>query len=151
MARKKKSVEAVGAVEQAEPLGTIWRVDDGLWAEFAAVQAELDPPSKGHRPRIDQRKALDGVIYHLRTGCQWEALPAEFGDDSSVHRTMQRWVTKGVLRRVWGLLVEACDALGAVEWAWQSFDCAMGKARHGGIKSDRTRPTGRRTAPSAGC
>jgi putative transposase len=142
MARRKKA---------AEPLGTIWRVDDDLWEVFADVQAELDPPSTRHRPRIDQRKALDGVIYQLRTGCQWQALPAEFGDDSSVHRTMQRWVERGVLQRVWGILVEACDDLAGVAWAWQSFDCAMGKARHGGIKSDRTQPTGGRTARSAAC
>ena len=145
MARRKS-----GKDEKHE-LETIWRASDELWEQVSAVLEELDPPANYGPDRIDQRKALDGVIYHLRTGCQWEALPAEFGDDSSVHRTMQRWVTKGVLRRVWGLLVEACDALGAVEWAWQSFDCAMGKARHGGIKSDRTQPTGRRTAPSAAC
>ena len=82
MARKKKA---------AEPLGTIWRADDELWARVEPVLAELDPPHRGHRPRIDQRRALDGVIYHLRTGCQWSALPREFGGDSSVHRTMRRW------------------------------------------------------------
>ncbi len=142
MARKKKSVEA---------LGTIWRADDGLWARVEGVLAELDPPHRGHRPRIDQRKALDGVIYHLRTGCQWSALPAEFGDDRSVHRTMQRWAARGVFARVWATLLDACDDLDAVGWAWQSFDCAMTKARHGGIKSDRTRPTARRTARSAAC
>ena len=142
MARKKKAVE---------PLPTIWRADDELWARVEPVLAELDPPHRGHRQRIDPRKALDGIIYHLRTGCQWSALPAAFGDDSSVHRTMQRWVARGVFDRVWGMLVAACDELGGVEWAWQSFDCVMNKARHGGIRSDRTRPTGRRTAPSGAC
>jgi len=142
MARRKKA---------AEPLPTIWRADDALWRLIEPVLAELDPSHRGHRRRIDQRKALDGIIYHLRTGCQWSALPAEFGDDSSVHRTMQRWAGRGVFDRVWATLVEACDDLGAVEWAWQSFDCVMNKARHGGTVSDRTRRTGRRTAPSAGC
>jgi putative transposase len=142
MARKAKA---------AEPLGTIWRADDELWSRVEPVLAELDPPHRGHRPRIDQRKALNGIIYHLRTGCQWSALPAEFGDDSSVHRTMQRWVARGVFDRVWGVLVEACDELAGVEWAWQSFDCVMNKARHGGARSERTRPTGPRTAPSAAC
>lgn len=142
MARKRKA---------AEPLGTIWRADDGLWEKVQGVLAELDAPHKGHRPRIDQRKALDGVIYHLRTGCQWSALPEEFGDDSSVHRTMQRWAERGVFDRLWATLVEACDELRGVEWPWQSFDCVMNKARHGGTKSDRTRPTGRRPARSAAC
>lgn len=142
MARKKRA---------AEPLGTIWRADDELWAVVEPVLGELDPPHRGHRQRIDQREALNGIIYHLRTGCQWAALPAEFGDDSSVHRTMQRWAARGVFDRLWATLVEACNELGGVEWPWQSFDCVMNKARHGGIKSDRTQPTGRNAARSAAC
>src|SRR5687768_1426809 len=143
MARKRKAA--------AEPLGTIWRADDELWAVVAGVLAELDPPHRGHRPRIDPRRALDGIIHHLRTGCQWAALPAEFGDDSSVHRTMQRWAARGVFDRVWATLLDACDDLGAVAWAWQSFDCVMTTARHGGIKSDRTQPTGPSVARSGAC
>lgn len=142
MARKKKAVE---------PLPTIWRVNDTLWAEVEKALAELDPPARFGPDRIDQRKALDGVIYRMRSGVQWNHLPREFGDDASVHRTFQRWVKRGVLARVWALLVKGCEELGGVDWQWQSFDCAMGKARHGGIKLDRTQLIGRRMAPSAAC
>ena len=113
--------------------------------------AEFDPPARFGPDRIDQRQALNGVIYRMRTGCQWEALPREFGDDSSVHRTFQRWVERGVVGRLWAVLVEGCAELRGVDWQWQSFDCAMGKARHGGTGSDRTRPTGRRTGASGAC
>jgi transposase len=142
MARRKK---------QAEPLPTIWRVDDGLWADVEQVLAEFDPPARFGPARIDQRKALDGVIYRMRAGVQWNQLPKEFGDDASVHRTFQRWVKRGVIGQLWALLVRACEELGGVDWQWQSFDCALGKARHGGIKLDRTQPTGRRTARNAAC
>jgi len=142
MARRKR---------QAEPLATIWRVDDALWVQAEAVLTEFDPAARFGPERIDQRKALDGVIYRMRSGVQWNHLPRQFGDDASVHRTFQRWVGRGVIGRLWALLVGACDELRGVDWRWQSFDCAMGKARHGGIKSDRTRPTGRRTARSAAC
>ena len=142
MARKKKAVE---------PLPTIWRVDDALWEQAEQVLAEFDPPAQFGPERIDQRKALDGVIYRMRSGVQWNYLPREFGDDASVHRTFQRWVQRGVIGRLWALLVQGCAELAGVDWQWQSFDCATGKARHGGIKSDRTQPTGRRTAPSAAC
>ena len=126
-------------------------VDDALWTKAEAVLAEYDPPAKFGPDRIDQRKALNGVIYRMRSGVQWNQLPAEFGDDSSVHRTFQRWVERGVLGRLWALLVEGCQELAGVDWKWQSFDCVMGKARHGGIKSERTQPTVRRTAASAAC
>jgi len=143
MARRKK--------QAAEPLPTIWNADDRLWKEVEAVLTELDPPARFGPDRIDQRKAFDGVIYRMRSGVQWNHLPKEYGDDSSVHRTFQRWVKRGVLDRLWGLLVKACEELGGVDWQWQSADCALGKARHGGIKSERTQPTGRRTARSAAC
>lgn len=116
-------------------LKTIWRVPDQLWQRIALVLHELDPPARTGRPRIDPRHALDGIIYQLRTGCQWEALPKEFGDDSSVHRTMERWIDKGVFPLAWSMLVHACAELGGVNFDWQAADCAMNKARQGGIKS----------------
>jgi len=142
MARPKK---------QTEPLPTIWNVDDVLWGSVAKLLREYDPPAQFGPDRIDQRKALDGVIYRMRSGVQWNHLPREFGDDASVHRTFQRWVKRGVIQRLWAVLVEHCEELGGVDWHWQSFDCALGKARHGGIKSDRTQLIGRRMAPSVAC
>jgi putative transposase len=142
MAWKKKAVQV---------LPTIWRVDDVLWAEMEKVLEEHDPPARFGPARIDQRNALDGVIYRMRSGAQWNRLPKEYGDDSSVHRTFQRWVKRGVIGRIWAVLVKGCEELAGVDWEWQSFDCALGKARHGGITSERTQPTGRRTAPSVAC
>lgn len=132
-----------------EAPGTIWRCPDALWERVALVLDELDPPAPTGRKRIDQRKALDGMIYQLRTGCQWNALPREFGDDSSVHRTMQRWIAKGVFELVWSLLVAECEELGGVDFDWQAADCAMGKARQGGILSAKTPRIEARAAASA--
>jgi putative transposase len=143
MARPKK--------KQAEPLATIWEVDDVLWAQVQQVLEEHDPPARFGPDRIDQRQALNGIIYRMRSGVQWNHLPTQFGDDASVHRTFQRWVKRGVIARLWALLVKQCQELGGVDWQWQSFDGAMGKARHGGIKLDRTQLTGRRMARSVAC
>ncbi len=125
-------------------LDTIWEVPDGLWAEIKHVLDELDPPKTTGRPRIDGRRALNGIIYRLRTSCQWNHLPEKFGSDSSVHRTFQRWLEHGVFERVWALLVEKCDEIGGVQWEWQSADGSMGKARSGGVMSAPTRRTGAR-------
>lgn len=126
MAKRKKAVE---------PLPTIWEVNDELWGIIQDILQELDPPGRTGRPRSDQRQSLNGVIYVMRSGCQWNQLPRQFGDDSSVHRTMQRWIAKGVLQRIWAVLVENCQELGGVDWEWQSADGAMGKARFGGTRS----------------
>ena len=122
---------------EAKPLPTIWKVNDQLWSIIQKILDELDPPAPTGRPRTGQRQALDGIIYVMRTGCQWNQLPEQFGDDSSVHRTMQRWIARGVFERIWAVLIENCQELGGVDWEWQSADGAMGKARFGGITSAR--------------
>ncbi len=75
---------------------------------------------------------LNGIIYRLRSGCQWNRVPKDLGDYSTVHRTLQRWAELGVLSRMWAVLVEGCEELGNVKWEWQAADGAMGKARFGG-------------------
>ena len=47
-----------------------------------------------------------GSIHRLRSGCQWNHLPSGLPDDSSVHRTYQRWKRLGVLNRLWATIVE---------------------------------------------
>jgi len=114
-------------------LPTIWEVSDELWRRIEPILQEAwprrDPRGRRH---VDWRKCLNGIIYHLRTGCQWHALPKQFGDDSTVHRWFQRWCRLGVMRRIWADLVKECDELKQVHWDWQSADGCMGKARHGG-------------------
>lgn len=117
---------------QEKPLPSIWRVPDELWEKIEPILKEHDPPKKTGRPRKDRRGILDAVIFRLRTGCQWNRLPEEFPDDSTVHRVLQRWVKLGVLDRIWAALVEECEELGGVNWEWQATDGAMGKARFGG-------------------
>lgn len=130
-------------------LPTLWEVSDELWNTIKRILNEIDPPrDTPGRGRIDQRAALNGIIYQMRSGCQWNHLPRQFGDDSSVHRTFQRWVTKGVLEAIWAQLVENCQELGGVDWNWQSADGAMGKARLGGTTSAPTPRIAARMAPS---
>jgi putative transposase len=142
MARKKREPKA---------LPTIWHASDELWEQVARVLGECDPPARYGPDRVDQRAAFDGLIFRLRSGCQWNRLPREYGDDASVHRTFQRWVKRGVLVRLWAERVEDCEELGGVDWEWQSADCVMGKARFGGIWSGRTRRTGRSRGRSGAC
>ena len=130
---------------QVKPLETIWQINDELWQRIEPILSNDAPPkprAHGGRPRIDWRSAIDGIIFRLRSGCQWNKLPKHFGDDSSVHRWFQRWCRSGVLEQIWAVLVEECDELGAVNWRWQAADCRLGKARFGG-KNVGKNPTDR--------
>ncbi len=122
---------------------TIWEAPDALWEKlFLPLLTELDPPSRMGRPRADQRRCLDGMIYRARTGCQWNHLPKEFGSDSTVHRTVCRWDSKGVFDRLWAVLIYHCEELAAVHWEWQAADGCLNKARFigkKGVKANRAR------------
>jgi putative transposase len=128
------------------PLETIWEVPDALWERFEAALAERYPQAATGRPRADLRRVLNGVIFRMRSGCQWNQLPERFGDDSTVHRWFQRWVEDGVLEQLWALLLGECEELGAVNWSWQAADGCMGKARFGGEKRRPIPPIGPRRA-----
>ena len=123
------------------PLPPIWRLPDALWAEVEPILAELDPRKRKGPAPTPARPILDAIIYRGRTGCQWNRLPTEYPDDSTVHRRFQRWVERGVFARLWAVLVERCEDLGGVDWEWQAADAALGKAPKGGTRSARTRPT----------
>src|SRR3989304_898234 len=98
---------------QTKPLPTIWEVSDELWKIICEILDELAPPAATGRPRTGQRQALNGIIYRMRSGVQWNQLPRRFGDDSPGHRTMQRWIAKGVFKLLWAVLLENCEELGA--------------------------------------
>lgn len=134
---------------------TIWRVSDVMWEIIEPIILELDPPNAIGRTRIDARAAFDAIIYVMRTGCQWNHLPQEYPDDSSVHRTMQRWIEKDVFVHLWASLVLLCELLDAVDWEWQAADAALGKARSGGDEigpnpTDRAKPGVKRSVVSDG-
>jgi transposase len=113
-------------------LGTIRRIPDDLWME---VQSLLPPEKKrgtNGRPVVPFREVLDGILFVLRTGCQWKALPAEYGSGSTCHRRFQEWVRKGVFQKLWMKLLERYDGLRGIRWEWQSLDSLTVKAPLGG-------------------
>jgi putative transposase len=116
--------------QQEQP--TIWEVPDDVWTLLEPILHECYPANpKGHR-RVELRPVLNGIIFRLRTGCPWNQLPARFGDDRTVHRHFQQWCQRGILERLWAVLVETCDELGGVDWQWQAAATAMGKGRMSG-------------------
>jgi putative transposase len=125
----------MGATAQREVLPTIWRIPDDLWLIVRHVLPREELQRSRGRPWIDPRRIVDGVLFVLRTGCQWKAVPREFGSGSTVHRRFQRWVEQGVWEAMWQLLLQYYDAAVGLEWTWQSADTSLHKAPLGGEKN----------------
>lgn len=116
----------------AGPLPTIWSLPDELWERIEPIMERRYPPAATGRPRADLRLMLDGIVFRMRTGCQWNQMPERYGPDSTVHKWFQRFAADGAFEEVWAALIAECEGLGAVRWEWQAADGAMGKSRFEG-------------------
>jgi putative transposase len=129
-----------------------WELSDSMWERIARLLPK--PKSRfrgrgrqrrniGGRPAADTRQLMSGILYILRTGCQWNALPAELGvSGKTAHRYFQRWVRAGVFKRMWQAGLSEYDELKGIAWQWQAADGAMTKAPLGGEKTGKN-PTDR--------
>ena len=80
-----------------------WRIPDELWERIQPVLPPRRPHPLGcHRPRVDDRRAMDAIFFVLRAGCQWNALnDTGLCSSSSAHRRFQEWTEAGVFLALW--------------------------------------------------
>lgn len=122
-----------------------FRIPDELFARMEPLLPKFRKSKKGGRPRLSWRSVLDGIFYVLRTGCQWKAMPPEFGSGSAIHSYFQILVKRRTFTKLWKIALEEYDDLVGIDWKWQSMDGAMSKAPLGGEKN-RAESNGSRQA-----
>ena len=83
-------------------------------AEWAFV-APLIPPAKpgGNKRTVNIREVVNGLMYVLSTGCQWDAIPKDLPPRSTVNGYFQRWDEDGTLDRLHHALYVHCRAAAA--------------------------------------
>ena len=77
-------------------------VSDELWAVVEPLLPPTGPPGTRGRPRVPDRVALTGIVFVLKTGIPWAALPATERWPAGVTcwRRLRRWHRAGVWRRL---------------------------------------------------
>jgi transposase len=122
-----------------------WRMPDELWDRLQPLLPPRKPYPLGcHRPRVEDRHAMDAIFFVPHTGCQWNALK-ETGLCSSraAHRRVQEWTAAGVFLALWEQGLRAYEALQGIDWEWLAMDGVMTKAllgeETGGQASDPSR------------
>src|SRR5574344_1947621 len=83
-------------------------ISDKLWSRIQPLLPEAKKSPKGGRPRLDDRRALNGIIFVLSTGIPWEYLPQEMGCGSGMTcwRSLRDWEEAGVWEQLHQLLLE---------------------------------------------
>jgi transposase len=129
-------------------LPTVWRIPDDLWVKIQPLLPPEKLPGTPGRPAVPFRKVLDGILYVLRTGCQWKAVPKEFGSGSTCHKRFQEWERMGVFAKLWEIVISEYDELRGIRWQFQALDSMTVKAPLGGRRRVRTPRIGANPAPS---
>ncbi len=124
-------------------------MSDELWEIIEPLLPEEPPKPKGGRPRVEDRAALTGIIFVLKSGIPWEMLPKEMGcgSGSTCWRRLRDWQEAGVWEELHRVLLDRLGEADRIEWERASLDSASVPAKRGAkrpgpilrIKANRAR------------
>jgi transposase len=121
-------------------------VTDELWERVERlIPKQQSPTSRGGRPRIDDRAALTGILFVLKTGIPWEDLPQEMGCGSGMTcwRRLRDWQRAGVWDQLHTILLEELNSANKIDWSRAAVDSSTVRAVGGGDETGPS-PTNRR-------
>jgi transposase len=116
-------------------------VSDELWEIIEPLLPKEPPKPKGGRPRVEDRAALTGVIFVLKSGIPWEMLPKEMGcgSGSTCWRRLRDWQEAGVWEELHRVLLDRLGEADRIDWERASLDSASVPAKRGAKRPGRIR------------
>ena len=107
--------------------------------QWAFIQPLLPPPARTGRPRANDRRAIEGILYILITGCRWQDLPRGYGAPTTVWRRLKRWGEGGIWERIWRAALATLDQQGKLDWSSAFLGGSFAPAKKGGEKVGLTK------------
>jgi transposase len=77
---------------------------------------ELLPSGRGGRPREDDRRVLNGIVWKIRTGSAWRDVPGRYGCWQTLYTRFRRWALDGTFSTMLVAVRADADAVGDVDW-----------------------------------
>jgi transposase len=126
-------------------------VADELWNVLEPLLPKQPSKPKGGRPRVNDRAALTGILFVLKTGIPWEMLPKEMGCGSGMTcwRRLKEWHRAGVWESLHRALLDRLGKADRIDWSRASLDSASVAAPEGARRRARTRQIAANRARSA--
>ena len=77
----------------------VYEITNEAWNR---IKDYLPPERSGKkgRPRKDNRVMLNGMLWILRTGCQWRELPDCYGKWQSVYSRFRKWQKDEIFEKI---------------------------------------------------
>jgi len=88
------------------------------------------------RPRADDRKTLEGILWVLRSGARWQDVPREYGSPTTCWRRLKEWEESGVWETLWRAILSVLEAEQKLDWAQAFLDGSFVPAKKGALESD---------------
>ena len=119
-------------------------VSDELWEVVEPLLPPEPDKTDGGRLRVDDRAALTGIIFVLKSGIPWEMLPQEMGCGSGMTcwRRLVEWHEAGVWEELHKVLLHRLGEADQIDWSRASVDSASVAAPRGAPVLARIPQTG---------
>ena len=104
--------------------------------QWQFIAPHLPPPKRMGRPRADDRKTLEGILWVLRSGARWQDVPREYGSATTCWRRLREWEESGVWETLWRAILATLEAEQKLNWAQAFLDGSFVPAKKGGLESD---------------
>jgi len=105
-------------------------------AQWRLIAPHLPPPKRTGRPRADDRKTLEGILWVLRSGARWQDVPRAYGSPTTCWRRLREWEEAGVWETLWRVILSALQAEQKLDWAQAFLDGSFVPAKRGALESD---------------
>jgi transposase len=95
-------------------LGLVVRRHELTDEQWQAVEPLLPVSGAKGRPRVDDRRVINGMLFKAKTGVAWRDLPERYGPWKTVYNRFWRWTRNGTLSALVGkvrVIAEAIDEL----------------------------------------
>ena len=128
-------------------------LNDELWERVASLLPPRPPHPKGGRPFADDRACFEGIVYVLRNGLRWRAMPPCYPSGVTCWRRHRDWTAAGVWDGVWKLVLRELAEAGRLKADELALDGTFVEAKRGGSGSARAgsaRAPRSRSSPTAG-
>ena len=120
---------------------------DELWHAVAPLLPPHRPRPRGGRPPVDDRVALAGILFVLKTGIGWEDLPREIGcSGMTCWRRLRDWQAAGVWDALHRLLLDRLRHAERIDFSRVLVDSGSVRAVLGGNRRGRSPRTAANSA-----